>query len=80
MPGVPDIEEVYPDAAGDQTFKMRESDRRESRVELKAFENLLFRHTDLMTAETDNNMPVYGMNIRPKHHNPTGDFLAARRS
>lgn len=63
--GVPDIEEVYPDAAGDQT-RMRELIRRERQVEL-CFENLRYFDTRTwMTAETDNNMPVYGMNISAK--------------
>lgn len=71
--GVPDIEEVYPDAVGDQT-KMRELIRRERQVEL-CFENLRYFDTRTwMTAETDNNMPVYGMNISAKDHKSTGEF------
>ena len=71
--GVPDIEEVYPDAAGDQT-RMRELIRRERQVEL-CFENLRYFDTRTwMTAETDNNMPVYGMNISAKDHKANGEF------
>ena len=71
--GVPDIEEVYPDAAGDQA-KMRELIRRERQVEL-CFENLRYFDTRTwMTAETDNNMPVYGMNISAKDHKANGEF------
>ena len=71
--GVPDIEEGYPDAAGDQT-RMRELIRRERQVEL-CFENLRYFDTRTwMTAETDNNMPVYGMNISAKDHKANGEF------
>ena len=71
--GVPDIEEVYPDAVGDQT-RMRELIRRERQVEL-CFENLRYFDTRTwMTAETDNNMPVYGMNIAAKDHKANGEF------
>lgn len=71
--GVPDIEEVYPDAVGDQT-RMRELIRRERQVEL-CFENLRYFDTRTwMTAETDNNMPVYGMNISAKDHKANGEF------
>ena len=71
--GVPDIEEVYPDAAGDQT-RMRELIRHERQVEL-CFENLRYFDTRTwMTAETDNNMPVYGMNISAKDHKANGEF------
>ena len=71
--GVPDIEEVYPDAVGDQT-RMRELIRRERQVEL-CFEYLRYFDTRTwMTAETDNNMPVYGMNIAAKDHKANGEF------
>ena len=71
--GVPDIEKVYPDAVGDQT-RMRELIRRERQVEL-CFENLRYFDTRTwMTAETDNNMPVYGMNISAKDHKANGEF------
>ena len=71
--GVPAIEEAYPDAGGDQT-RMRELIRRERQVEL-CFENLRYFDTRTwMTAETENNMPVYGMNIDAKDHKTTGQF------
>lgn len=71
--GVPDIEEVYPDAVGDQK-KMRELIRRERQVEL-CFENLRYFDTRTwMIAEKEDNMPVYGMNVAAKNHNANGDF------
>ena len=64
--GVPDIEEVYPDAVGDQT-RMRELIRRERQVEL-CFENLRYFDTRTwMTAETDNNMPVFWQRVICKY-------------
>lgn len=71
--GVPDIEEVYTDAPNDPD-RMRELIRRERQVEL-CFENLRYFDTRTwMTAETDNNMPVYGMNISAKDHKTNGEF------
>lgn len=71
--GIPDIEEAYPAAAGDQV-EMRKLIRRERQVEL-CFENLRYFDTHTwMTAEEENNMPVYGMNIVVNDHKTTGEF------
>ena len=70
--GVPDIEEVYPEAVNNQPL-MRELIRRERHVEL-CYENL--RYFDIrtwMTAETEHG-DVYGMNVDAKDHKPNGDF------
>lgn len=70
--GVPDIEEVYPEAVGNQTL-MRELIRRERMVEL-CFEN--HRYFDIrtwMTAETEHG-DVYGMNIEATNHNANSAF------
>lgn len=70
--GVPDIDEVYPEAAGNQT-QMRELIRRERMVEL-CYEN--HRYFDIrtwMTAETEHG-DVYGMNIDATNHNANSAF------
>lgn len=71
--GVPNIESVYPEAVNDQS-KMRDLIRRERMVEL-CFENQ--RYFDTRTwkiAATEDNGPVYGMNIMSLDHKPTGNF------
>lgn len=71
--GVPNIEEVYLDIKGDQDMQ-REYIRRERMVEL-CFENLRYFDTRTwMTAEEDDNGPVYGMNISHTDHEPDGPF------
>ena len=71
--GVPPIEEVYPEAVGDPE-QMRRLIRHERQVEL-CFENLRYFDTRTwMTAETEENMPIYGMNIAAKDHKSTGQF------
>lgn len=71
--GVPAIEEVYPEAVGDQA-QMRELIRRERQVEL-CFENLRYFDTRTwMTAEVEDNMPIYGMNIAATDHKVNGAF------
>ena len=71
--GVPPIEEVYPEAIDDPEA-MRKLIRRERQVEF-CFENIRYFDTRTwMTAEIEDNMPVYGMNIAASNHNTNGDF------
>ena len=70
--GVPNIEEVYPEAVGNRDL-MRDLIHRERQVEL-CFEN--HRYFDIrtwMTAPTEHG-DVYGMNIEATNHNPGGEF------
>lgn len=70
--GVPDIEDVYPEAIGKQD-KMRELIRRERRVEL-AFENKRFFDTRTwMIAENVDNGPMWGMNTSSSAPSPNAN-------
>ena len=71
--GVPNIESVYPEAVNDKIL-MRELIHRERMIEL-CFENQ--RYFDTRTwkiAETEDNGPVYGMNILNTNHTANGNF------
>ena len=71
--GVPNIEDVYPEIEGDRDLQ-REYIHRERQIEL-CFENIRYFDTRTwMTSETDDNGPVYGMNISHTDHNPGGEF------
>jgi len=71
--GLPDIEEVYPEAVGNQEL-MREMIRRERRVEL-AFETHRFFDTRRwLIGEETNGEPFYGMNIFATSDAPGSDF------
>ena len=70
---MPNIEDVYPEIEGDQNLQ-REYIHRERQIEL-CFENIRYFDTRTwMTSETDDNGPVYGMNISHTDHNPGGEF------
>lgn len=71
--GVPNLETIYPEVINNQG-RMREMIHKERFVEL-CFENQRFFDTRTwMTAKTENNGPVYGMNVWVSDHNPTGEF------
>lgn len=76
--GVPDIELVYPSAIGDR-IEMRKLILRERNVEL-CFENDRYHTTrQWMLSETEDNGPVYGMNVNATNDNTnfnTGTFWA----
>ncbi|GGC23700.1 membrane protein [Parapedobacter defluvii] len=72
--GVPNIEEIYPDAVGNQQH-MRELIRHERFIELCFENNRFFDTRTWMIAEEENNGPIYGMNIwGASNHLPTSDF------
>ena len=71
--GVPDIQQVYPQAVGNKEL-MREMIRRERRVEL-AFETHRFFDTRRwLIGEETNGQPFYGMNIFENTDAPGSDF------
>lgn len=71
--GVPNIEEVYPDAVGNKDA-MRQLIQRERLVEL-CFENHRFFDTRRwLIAEEENNQSVCGMNIYATDHQPDVAF------
>ncbi|MBI9061485.1 MAG: RagB/SusD family nutrient uptake outer membrane protein [Marinilabiliaceae bacterium] len=66
--GVPNIEEVYPGAVGDQA-KMRELIRKERQIELAFEAHRYFDTRTWMIAEETDNGPMYGMNIKAHSSN-----------
>lgn len=71
--GVPDIEEVYPEAVNDAA-KMNDLIVRERMIELNFENHRYFDTRTLMIAEKEDAGNVYGMNISARSHAEESDF------
>ncbi|MGQ1788175.1 RagB/SusD family nutrient uptake outer membrane protein [Saccharicrinis sp. GN24d3] len=72
--GVPNIEQVYPEAVGDQV-KMRKLIRKERQIELSFEAHRYFDTRTWMIAEQTDDGPMYGMNV--KAHSSGGSTPAS---
>ena len=66
--GVPNIEEVYPEAKGNQS-QMRELIRKERQIELSFESHRYFDTRTWMIAEQTDNGDMYGMNVKAQSNN-----------